>query len=154
MLRPTNAAMEHLCASQPYYTDVFPSLCMEQRSFSWRATVRGGHDDIGEGWCFTCPPRMLRPTNVTMIHVCASKPYSRHPHAPRSVSLCRDSLRATVCGGPDGIGEGWCPDSWPAIGILMLCHKVHLLLLQPHQQEQQLEQMYAALRAATHCCCS
>jgi hypothetical protein len=56
----------------------------------------------------TFPPRMLRPTNVTMIRVCASKPYSRHPHAPRSVSLCRDSLRATVCGGPDGIGEGWC----------------------------------------------
>jgi len=25
------------------------------------------------------------------------------------------------------------PDSWPAIGILMLCHKVHLLLLQPTQ---------------------
>jgi hypothetical protein len=107
MLRPTNAAMEHLCASQPYYFDVFSFfLCMEQRS--WRATVRGGHDDIGEGRCFICPHRMLRPTNVTMIHVCASKPYSRHPHVLRSVSLCRDSLRATVCGGHDGIGEGWC----------------------------------------------
>ena len=45
------------------------------------------------------------------------------------------------------------PDSWPAIGILMLCHKVHLLLLQPLQHEQLLEQMYAALRAVTHCCC-
>jgi hypothetical protein len=46
------------------------------------------------------------------------------------------------------------PDSLPAIGILMLGHKVHLLLLQPLQPEQQLEQMYAALRAATLCCCS
>ena len=83
-------------------------FCMEQHSCSWRATVRGGHDDIGEGWCFTCPPRMLRPTNVTMIRVCVRKPYSRHLHVPRSLSLCCDSLRATVCGGHDDIGEGRC----------------------------------------------
>jgi len=43
--------------------------CFEHHSLSCRTKVRGAHDDIGEGWCLTCPPRMLRPTNVTMIHV-------------------------------------------------------------------------------------
>jgi hypothetical protein len=62
--------------------------CFEQRSFSRRATVPRGHDDVCEGWCFTCPPRMQRPTNVTMIHVCVRQPYSRHLHVPRSLSPC------------------------------------------------------------------
>ena len=64
MLFPTITAMVHLCASQPCFADVFCSAFLLQRT-----KVRGGMDDTGEGWCFTCPLRMLHPTNVTMILV-------------------------------------------------------------------------------------
>jgi len=82
--------------------------CCERHSFSWCATVRGGHDDIGEGWSFASAHRMLRQPDTNMTRVCASNCNSRHFDVSCSLPLCRESLRAKVCGGHDGIGEGWC----------------------------------------------
>jgi hypothetical protein len=51
---------------------------------------------------------MLRPTNVTMIHVSTNRPHTGYPHVPRGLPLCCHSFSATVCGGHDDIGEGRC----------------------------------------------
>jgi len=50
---------------------------------------------------------MLCQTDTNMTRVCASKSNRRHFDVACCLPLGRDFLRATVCGGHDGIGEGW-----------------------------------------------
>ena len=110
----SDAASDHyrhaapVCRAAVLYRRICVYLHGTAITFMWRATIRASHDNSGHGWCFTCFHKMLRQTHGNVSHACASKSSSRHFDASRSLPPCCPSLRATVCGGHDDIGGGWC----------------------------------------------